>query len=69
MESERRSERTKAGLERARDQGKQIGRPKKGSEAERKMIREMVENDGLSYQRAAEKTGLSKSTIYRICNE
>lgn len=69
MESERRSERTKAGLERARDQGKQIGRPKKGSEAEREAIRKMVEKDGLSYREVEEKTGVSKSTVSNILNE
>jgi DNA invertase Pin-like site-specific DNA recombinase len=69
MESERRSERTKAGLERARDQGKQIGRPKKGSEAEREAIRKMVDQDGLSYREVEEKTGLSKSTISRIVSK
>lgn len=68
MESERRSERTKAGLERARDQGKQIGRPKKGSEAEREAIRKMVEDDGFSYREVEQKTGLSKSTVSRIVN-
>lgn len=68
MESERRSERTKAGIERARDQGKQIGRPKKGSEAEREAIRKMVEQDGLSYREVEQKTGLSKSTVSRILN-
>jgi DNA invertase Pin-like site-specific DNA recombinase len=68
MESERRSKRTKAGLERARDQGKKIGRPKKGSEAEREAIRKMVEDDGLSYREVEQKTGLSKSTVSRILN-
>lgn len=68
MESERRSERTKAGLEQARDEGKQIGRPKKGSEGEREMIRKMVEDDGLSYREVEQKTGLSKSTVSRIVN-
>jgi len=68
MESQRRSERTKAGIKRARDQGKQIGRPKKGSEAEREMIQKMVEDDGLSYREVEKKTGLSKATVSRIMN-
>jgi DNA invertase Pin-like site-specific DNA recombinase len=69
MESRRRSERTKAGIERAREQGKKIGRPKKGSEAEREAIRKMVEQDGLSYREVERKTGVSRQTVSRIVNE
>jgi DNA invertase Pin-like site-specific DNA recombinase len=69
MESERRSERVKAGMERARAEGKQIGRPKAVKDEQRKRIRRMYENDNLSYGEIANKTSLSKSTISRIINE
>lgn len=67
MESERRSERVKAGMERARAEGKQIGRPPAVDDEERERVREMYE-DGLSYTQIENETEISKSTISRILN-
>lgn len=69
MESERRSERVKAGLQRARENGKDLGRPKKADDRERKMIRKMYHDDNLSMSTIADKTDLSKGTIHNIINE
>jgi DNA invertase Pin-like site-specific DNA recombinase len=68
MESERRSERVKAGMERARAEGKQIGRPKAVEDDQRDRIQQMVEEENLSYREVKERTGFSKSTISRIIN-
>jgi putative DNA-invertase from lambdoid prophage Rac len=69
MESERRSERVKAGLQRARENGKDLGRPKKANDREREMIRKMYHDDNLSMGTIADKTDLSKGTIHNIINE
>lgn len=66
MESERRSERTKAGLERAREEGKRIGRPPKTSEEDRERIRKQYREAGMSYREIAQEHDLSKSTVYNI---
>lgn len=69
MESERRSERTKAGLERAREEGKRIGRPPKTSEEDREAIRKQYHESGMSYREIAQEHDLSKSTVYNIVND
>ena len=58
FERERIAERVKAGLERARKQGKKLGRPRKGNPAPK----------GLTVRQAAEKWGVSKSTAARWIN-
>ena len=56
-------ERVKAGLNRAKAQGKRLGRPPVPPiQIERiKQLRD----DGLSYRKIAEKTGLNAATVYR----
>lgn len=58
------SERTKAGMARARAQGKHVGRPRRLSEKE---IREMLRliKEGVPKKRIAERLGISRSTLYR----
>lgn len=56
------SERTKAGIERARDQGKQIGAPKK------RVDRDLVEDlrkKGMSWNKIAAQLNIDPITIYR----
>jgi DNA invertase Pin-like site-specific DNA recombinase len=57
-------ERVRAGLRRARDEGKQLGRPRIAQDVERR-IREALKG-GLSIRRAAAKYGVDKSTVMRI---
>jgi DNA invertase Pin-like site-specific DNA recombinase len=57
-------ERVRAGLARARDQGKQLGRPPI-SEALEARIRE-ARRAGLSVRKAAAKFGINPSTVQRI---
>lgn len=68
MESERRSERVKAGMERAWAEGKQIGRPPAVEDEERERIREMYHEKGLSYSEIEKETDLSRGTIYNLVN-
>ena len=58
------SERTKAGLARARAQGKHVGRPHKLS---RREVRELLRlhEEGVPVRRIAERLGVSRSTVYR----
>jgi DNA invertase Pin-like site-specific DNA recombinase len=57
------SERTKAGLERARKQGKQLGRPRPFVSPER--IKELREQ-GLSWRGIARETGIARATCQRV---
>ena len=60
FERERIAERVKAGLERARSQGKTLGRPRKSvPEATIAAVR------GLSVREAAKRLGVSPATAYR----
>lgn len=59
------SERTKAGLARARAQGKHIGRPHRLSEKEVREVLRLV-REGVPKRRIAEKLGVSRVTIYRL---
>lgn len=63
MESDRLSERTKAGLERARKNGKRLGQPpvKFNRYRAAKLLA-----DGLSMRKVAEEVGVSTATIYRF---
>ena len=57
-------ERVRAGLRRAKDEGKQLGRPRIDPELE-KRIREALK-DGATIRGAAERFGVNPSTIQRI---
>lgn len=63
IEREKVSERTKAGLRRARGEGKQLGRPK--VEINEAVLRESFERHG-SIARAAKELGLSYTTARRL---
>ena len=67
-EEERRniSRATKLGLERAKAEGKKLGRPRKISEKERKRIK-MLRSRGFTYKEIAERTGYSIWTVRSIC--
>ena len=58
------SERTKAGLERARRMGKKIGRKQKLSN---KQVKEMIKayREGIPIAKLARRYGVSRSTVYR----
>ncbi|RLE85041.1 MAG: hypothetical protein DRJ67_09545 [Thermoprotei archaeon] len=58
------SERTKAGLARARAQGKHIGKKPKLSERDILLMRRMLE-EGVPIARIARRLGVARSTIYR----
>jgi len=61
------SERTKAGMARAKARGRHIGHPYKLSQHE---VRELVKlyKEGIPVKRIAEKLGVSRATIYRYLN-
>ena len=58
------SERTKAGLERAKREGKHVGRPQKLSAKEQKKIMELY-SMGVPISRIASQLGVSRSTVKR----
>jgi len=58
------SERTKAGMVRAKLQGKHVGRKPKLSEEDLKRIKELLEL-GVPKKRVAELLGVSRTTLYR----
>ena len=58
------SERTKAGLERARRQGKKIGRQFRLSEKEQKELVRLYE-EGVPIRRIARRFGVGRTTVYR----
>jgi DNA invertase Pin-like site-specific DNA recombinase len=68
QERVRLSERTLAGLERARKQGRVGGRPriKRERDKDAKRIRQLRE-DGQSYTEIADELGRSRSDIARVC--
>jgi DNA invertase Pin-like site-specific DNA recombinase len=63
QERDRISERVKAGVERARKAGKQIGRPCRI--VDRYKVREL-RSQGMSFKRIADQLGISTMTAYRI---
>jgi DNA invertase Pin-like site-specific DNA recombinase len=65
----RRSERTKAGLERARSQGKTLGRPprRKFSDADIRWIREDRLKNGHTLRDVADKYGTTTWMVSRLC--
>jgi DNA invertase Pin-like site-specific DNA recombinase len=66
MESQRLSERTKRGMERARKQGKQIGRPK--ATFNRYRAAQLI-SEGVSIGKIAKELGSNKATIFRFKNQ
>jgi DNA invertase Pin-like site-specific DNA recombinase len=60
------SERVKAGLDRAKVKGKQLGRPSVNEELRYNVTE--LRSQGLSYGVIASKLGLGKTTVARICN-
>ena len=62
------SERTLAGLERARAKGKVPGRPRIKREHDKDVNRiQQLREDGQSYQEIAGELGRSRATVHRIC--
>jgi DNA invertase Pin-like site-specific DNA recombinase len=59
-------ERTHAGLEAARRQGRTGGRPTVMTEKKKRLGRQLL-NDGLPAERVAAALGVSRATIYRHC--
>ena len=57
-------ERTKAGLERAKNQGKRLGRPK--TAAKRGETAAKLRSQGLSYKEIAEQMGISRSRVHQL---
>jgi len=57
-------ERVKAGLARARAQGKTIGRPKVNGQVERKVLE--LRAGGMGIKRIAKEAGVAVGTVYRI---
>lgn len=57
-------ERVKAGLSRAKAQGKKLGRPKTPPEVERRILAARAE--GLSYHRIAKQEGVGVSVVQRV---
>ena len=57
-------ERVKAGLERAKAQGKRLGRPPVPPIQRQKIKR--LRDEGLSYRKIAKRTGLSVCTVHRL---
>ena len=57
-------ERVKAGLRRAKNRGKQLGRPKGTAQDVRRIIR--LKNEGLSLRKIARRLRISKSTVARL---
>ena len=66
IEREKISERTKAGLERARAEGKRLGRPKVRDEVRDKVME--LWNQGKSKYRISKELGISTSTVFHIVN-
>ena len=66
QERVRLAERTRAGLERVRREGKRLGRP--AAKVDAGMIRRMRE-DGMSWSEIARSTRLSRGTVQRVCSK
>lgn len=59
-------ERTKAGVSRAKAEGKTLGRPKSLTEQQKDEARQAVK-DGASFRSVAKSMGVSHATIMRVC--
>jgi DNA invertase Pin-like site-specific DNA recombinase len=64
QERVRLAERTRAGLERVRREGKRLGRP--AAKADAAAIR-VLREQGQSWSEIARKTGLSRGTVQKVC--
>lgn len=62
------SERTKKGLEAARARGRKGGRPKV-SDDKRRMVKFLYDEQQLTGEEIAERTGVSRTSVYRIIKE
>ena len=67
MERNMISERTKAGLEAAKNSGKQLGRPSKIPSELKNLARELV-RQGATHKEAASKTGMSRQYVSVLVN-
>ena len=61
--------RTREGIAAARKKGKQIGRPRALSPGEAREVRLAVSEQRLSRDEAAQRYGVSSSTVYRACRK
>ena len=61
------TERVKAGLDRARAQGKKLGRPRKSKKVEDKILSERKKGKGI--KTIAKEVGVGVSTVQRIISE
>jgi len=59
------SERVRSGLDRARAQGKKLGRPAVPPITVRKVLQ--LREDGLSFRKVAEQVGIHHKTVQRLC--
>ena len=66
QERVRLGERTRAGLERVRREGKRLGRP--AAKADAAVIRRM-RDEGASWSEIARRTGLSRGTVQKVCGQ
>jgi DNA invertase Pin-like site-specific DNA recombinase len=64
QERVRLAERTRAGLERVKREGKKLGRP--AAKADAAMIRQM-RAEGVSWSEIARRTRLSRGTVQKVC--
>ena len=60
-------ERVRAGLERARAQGKTLGRPRVAEDVERSVRR--LRDEGIGKRKIAKQLGVGVSTVMRVLNE
>ena len=58
-------ERTRAGLQAARQRGRKLGRPRSLSSEQIEMARTMMDNPNLSASQVAQQLGVHRSTLYR----
>src|SRR5207249_8630316 len=65
QERVRLAERTRAGLERVRREGKRLGRP--AAKADAAMVRRM-RDEGASWSEIARRTGLARGTVQKLCS-
>ena len=62
-------ERTKAGIQSARERGKVGGRPSKLTLADKTMIQALMTHQETNVKELALRFGVSRATLYRVCDE
>ena len=62
-------ERTKAGIQSARERGKVGGRPSKLTLADKTMIQALMSHQETNIKELALRFGVSRATLYRVCDE